>query len=890
MLAAMFAASIPVHAQQGGKGTRRTDTTHRTTRTTTKKPKPPVRRDSLAVDTNRVRNAVPDSSLTPRGPLDSMRVDSLAGDSLAVGVDQSGVDTVIPYSARDIVFDADDMQLELLRNAELRNGAMDLKADYIRVDFRRSELHATAAYDSATKRYTDVPILHDGTQELTANSLTYNFKTRRGTLAAAETKLGDGFYYGAHIKQVAPNTYFVQDGTYTTCTAPHPHYYFSSPRMKVIAGDRVFADQVALYVSDVPIMYIPFGVYFPGKTGRQSGLIIPQFSQTSQRGFTLENIGFFWDINDYVDTRFNADLYSKGGYTFRNATRFRMRGVIEQSDLNLTYGRTRDDVDADYTESYIVDYSHQMPVGRRGRLGGSLHFLSQNAIRNTTTRPNLNDTYNSGTSQNVTSDFSYSTSWNWGSLSAGYNRTQNILNNNLLQSAPLTINFPSISPFASAPEESLLSRLNVSVGGSIAVRSEFEKRDTLPGGGYRINDERYGSTLQPTISISPRLGYVNVTPSISYTGSIFTRRIVKEARGDTIGTYFVHGLRYTNTYSASLSLATSLYGILQPRVLGINAIRHTLSPVLTFSYAPDFGKKSFGYYDEFFNPITNAVERYSVFERDASVAAAPGGFLQQMVTLLVRNEFEMKVAQGDTLPDRKVRLLSLSLSTSYNAAAPNNIRWSPISASANTELGTIGYLSGSATLDIYDRDTLGATVPFTLLERGLGLVRMQSANISFGTNFSDQGFTTGSAAAVADSAAARRARFDFEHVPFNDREFYGEDVRGDANFRVPWQIGITGSYTITRDRFNEMQTSFTLNTTFGFSLTPTMRISSSGSYNFDQGKFLIPTISMTKDLECWEMRFDWTPSGYSKGFYFRIGLKAPQLQDVKLERRRYYYE
>ncbi len=68
------------------------------------------------------------------------------------------------------------------------------------------------------------------------------------------------------------------------------------------------------------------------------------------------------------------------------------------------------------------------------------------------------------------------------------------------------------------------------------------------------------------------------------------------------------------------------------------------------------------------------------------------------------------------------------------------------------------------------------------------------------------------------------------------------------------------------------------------------RISSSGSYNFDQGKFLIPTISMTKDLECWEMRFDWTPSGYSKGFYFRIGLKAPQLQDVKLERRRYYYE
>lgn len=848
-----------------------------------------ARADSIAAATARQQTDSLRRDSLATATTDSLRTDSLGADSIAVTTGRSGVDTVVTGVARSrIVVDLKARQIHLYRKAELDKPPQKLAADYIRLDFNRSEIYATAAFDSVTKKYSDVPLLRDGTQELTANTLTYNFKTRRGTLGAAETKLGDGFYYGERIKQVAANTYFVKDGRYTTCDAPHPHYYFSSPRMKVITGDRVFADQVVLNVADVPVFMIPFGVFFPSKTGRQSGLIIPSFSQTAARGFTLDGLGFFWDINEYADTRLSADLYSKGGFTLRNYNRVRVRGLVEQLDVNLTYGRIRDDPDSNFTTSYIADIHIQAPIGRRGRLGGTLYFSSVNALRNTNPQPLQEFAGNDFTRTSVTSDLSYSTDWSWGGqFSAGYRRDQSVLTRDLTERVPLTFRFPTITPFASSGVGAFE---NLSMGLSIDGTAERERRDTLPDGSFRVDDTRAAIVYRPSISISPRFGYINVSPFIGYTGSIFFRRLSKQADGDTIATTMIPGFYHAYSYNMGLSLSTSLYGIVQPKVFGINAIRHTLSPSVSFTYTPDFGRAEFGYYDDFFNPITNAVERYSIFERDATVGTYPGIGLQQSIGISLRNEFEAKIAQGDTLEDRKVRLLSLTLSTSYNAAA-EEFRWSVISASAHTSLGDVGEVSGNATFDLYDVDSIGRRIPELKIDRGNGLVRVLGGGLTFSTRFSDQGFTSGRGQRSApDSSASRRERFNFDHVEFDEREFHGEEVAGDSEFRMPWEIGLSGSYSLVRSGLNDFDPIFSINTDFSFSLTPTTRVRSSASYSFDQGRFLIPTITLVKDLHCWEMNFTLTPTGYGRGFYFRVGLKAPQLQDVKYERRQYYYE
>jgi hypothetical protein len=780
--------------------------------------------------------------------------------------------------------------MKLYNDASVTKGNQKLTANFIQIDFETSELYATAGFDSTGKRYYGVPVFRDAEQELSANELTYNFRTRKGTLGAAETRLGEGFYYSERIHQVAPNIFFAEDGRYTTCDAPHPHYFFASPRMKVVVGDRVFADQVALNVADVPIFYIPFGVFFPGNTGRQSGLIIPRWSQSAQRGFTIEDLGFFWIVNDYLDTRIGVDIYSKGGYTIRDYSRFRLLGVIEQSDLDLTFGRTRNDPDDELETSYIVRYGHQMPIGRRSRLGGNLHFASQNAIRRTSTNTEGFDRLDDITTQRISSNFDYSTSWDWGgSLSASYSRNQNIITDELDQTIPISFSLPAYTPFADPTGEGgILS--NLTLGYSSVARAQWVRLDTIPGGGFRVRDSRYGITHQPTISLTPKLGYFTFQPSFNYTESWFRRRIVKETAGDTIASRFIPGFYRAYSWSAGASVSTRLYGIIQPQVFGINAIRHTLMPTVSFRYSPDFGDRSYGFYDEFFNPLSNNVERYSIFETDAAVATIPGTGLQQTVFLDLRNDFEAKIAQGDTLPDKKLKLLSLGMNTSYNAAAPSGFRWNTIIASASTELGPLGYLSGNATFDLYDRDSIGRRIPELLIKNGKGLWQVQNAGVSFGTSFSDEGFNTGlSAASVPDSAAARRERFNFEEIPFSQEEFFGERVQGSSEFRLPWQVSLSGSYNISRIDSNNFQTSFNIQTTFSFSLTPTTRISSSGSYNFELGKFLIPQISLLKDLHCWEMQFDWRPSGYGRGFYFRIGLKSPQLRDVKLEQSETFY-
>ncbi|HVZ38879.1 MAG TPA: putative LPS assembly protein LptD [Candidatus Kapabacteria bacterium] len=915
LLLPLLAASLatPLLGQSPSTRTQQADTTSRNkTKPAGRKKKgrntPTTRNDSLRADSLRSLQAHSDSLRTDSLRADSLRTaamhadslgglhtDSLGTDSVGVTAGSSGIDTVVTYSASHrMLFDVKKRQMHLYSDASLVKGPQKLTANYIRVDFNNSELFALARFDSATKTYSEVPVFHDGTQELSANSLTYNFRNKRGTLGAAETKMGDGFYYGARIKQVAENTYFVQDGRYTTCEAPHPHFYFASPRMKVIANDRIFADQAALYVADVPIFYIPFGVYFSSQNGRQSGLIIPSFDQTPQRGLQLVGLGLFFDLGSYFDTRFMADLYSKGGFTLHNTTRFRLRGVIDAADLETSFGRTRFDPDSNFTTNYTLTYTHQMEIGRRGRLGGTINFASENAIRNTysVVQSGLSQAQqqNNYTTATLGSNFSYNTSWSNGmSVSADFRRDQNILNRNETTSLPLQFSVPSWTPFATPTGESIMDKLNFSVGGSARFNIEWIKQDTLPGGGFRTNDRRYGFSYVPTVSLSPKLGYFTIQPGISMSGSIFTRRIVKQAVGDTVIATFLPGIYPTFTYGFGVSASTSLYGIVQPRLFGVNAIRHTFSPIISLNYVPDFGQAKYGYYDEVFNPRTNAIEKYSLFERDGNVGIIPGNGLQQSIGLTLRNDFEAKVAQGDTLPDRKVRLLSLTLSTSYNAAAATSFRWSTVNAGATTDLGPLGNVSGNATFSLYDRDSLGNLIPELLIDKGKGLMRMESAGITFGTSFTDQGFATGVTQTIAgDSAAARRERFNFEHIPFNEPEFFGEDVTGNDQFRIPWQVSFTGNYNLSR-LSNTFTPSLTLNTTFSFALTPTLHITSSAEYNVLAGAFLVPSINISKDLDCWLMTLDLVPAGPGRGFSFHLAPKAPQLRDIIPPIRRIYY-
>lgn len=806
--------------------------------------------------------------------------DSLLVDSVRV-TSPGGFDKVVVYGARDsIIFTLDKKKGYLYGNAFVATGNDRLEAAYIEIDFTTKELYAEVRYDSANNRYVGMPVLEYGGERVSQEWLKYNFETGRGVSAAAETEIEDGFFHADRIKRVDKNVAFAENGKFTYCDAPHPHYYFSASKMKLVTDDKIYADRLQLYIEDVPIVTLPVSVFFAMGGGRHSGILIPEFRQTSQRGVELEGLGYFWAVNDYLDTRFTTDLSTKGGYNVNNRTRFRMRGLIDQSDLEVTLGRTRTDVDLPLETSWIFGYRHSQRLGKYTTIGGNLNFTSQDAIRRTTTDVNNQDNLDDITTQIISSNFDFATQLDLLGLrmpfSVGYQRRQNIVTEEIEPEAyRAQLSLPSLTPFKDGSD--LMSSLSMQL--NMNATQSYTRRDTLPdGAGFRTDETRRGANINPSISWTPKLSHFTISPSFSPSASVFLRRIQKEVNGNgELDTTYIDGVEVPFWWNTSLNVSTNLYGIVQPRLFGVNAIRHRITPQVGFRYSPDFADPSYGYYGEYTDPQTNTPVQYSVFEADQGAANIPTRGTRQQLTWSISNAFEAKIAQNDTLPDKNVTLLNLNLTGGGYNFADSLFPFSRMTLSASTNLGRIGNLSANATLDPYEVDSTNSNIPGGM---PFPWVRVSNASVSFNTSYSSQGFNTQTfVSRLDDSAGSERSRFDFHRPPFDREEYWGERVRGNSAYRIPWQVSLGGTYTLTPLATGEVQTNFNVNTSFSFSLTPTVEIRSSASYDLEAGKFNLPQVTFRKDLHDWDMEIRWNQ--YSNSVYFRIGFTPSTLRDLE---------
>ncbi len=285
--------------------------------------------------------------------------------------------------------------------------------------------------------------------------------------------MSEGFYYGGRIKRVSENILFIQDGCYTTCDKPHPHFWFGSPEMKVIMQDRVFLDPLIVYIEDMPVFYLPVGLFFPSQGGRQSGLMIPTFFFSKNRGVVIENIGAFFALSDYFDTQLLVSLYSKGGYIINNKWRWELRDVF-RGNFDLKFGKTRTDPDENFSNDWSLSINHhQEIIPQQTSFDARLFFMSQNFNRNTST--NINDVI----TQNITSNASLSHIFEGGSsISLSFSRDQNIINNSISQTLPsVSFSLPQWNPFKKmVSKDSWLKDIQVrySVSGSYYWESQFQ--------------------------------------------------------------------------------------------------------------------------------------------------------------------------------------------------------------------------------------------------------------------------------------------------------------------------------------------------------------------------------------------------------------------------------
>lgn len=843
-------------------------------------------------------------------------------DSLYVPQDtlKGDIDTIVRYTAKDsIVFDVPMKRMTLVNNARVQFQSRDLEAYTIVMDFNASTLTAYSEnvdsvliaqhgirrkiiHDTARTKSRGAPILHEGATPYEGEVIVYNFKTHRGTVELGTTEMEGGFYFGEKIKQVAPATLFVENGRYTTCDAPTPHYYFESPKMKVIMQDKVFAEPVYLYVADVPIFALPFGVFPNHSGGRHTGLIPPSYQTVGDRGFGLTHLGWYQVFSDYFDAAVKGDLYTKGGYNIDGNLQWMRRYWLNSpATLHVGYGFTRTNSIDPFIKNWAIDgMLPNLELTYNQHVNVDLHFASNEYNQNTA----LN--YRQALQQSITSRASYSLNLEdlGVNVSVDYSREQHLIRtlkndagSEYEEGSPtLSIAKTQFFPFASSNSSSEPNVLST-FGVGYALRAERHlTRDTLNIGDsmihYKPTLEQYGVLHSPSISISPRFSHFTITPSVSYGEAWFFRehhrKYYLDIRRDTLGRPIDSTTRYTDSvtpgfhrayrWNAGVGIQTALFGVANIGLLGIQAIRHAISPSLSFNYTPSSPDENLY---EFTDPKNNRLQHYTLYEGEINSSQFGIHDKSASMSFGLNNDFEAKVERqvsADSTAVDKVKLLNLSVRTGYDFIST---RLSDVTLSTHSSIGTTLNFHGDASYSFYPLRGSGLIDTVTLIKQRAGF--LQARTISFGLdgNFSSSETTEG------ENYDSLRRMVDIQ-TPDDEREmllggfFPGRWVN--VPFRPKWTIG----YGISYQRYNTLQgpnESYTGHANFTLGITKNWSLTSSAEYDFQHKKIVVPEISVYRDLHCWEMRFGYRPPGSAySGFNLEIRVKAPQLQDVKLTR------
>ncbi len=845
-------------------------------------------------------------------------------DSLYIAVDsvRGELDTIVYYTAKDsTVFDVVKKNVLLTGTATLDYQTRKMTAHRIIMDLPTNSLTATSnGYDSVfdatlghqrriirdTARVASrgAPRLIDGTTPYEGEVLSYNLKTKQGAVQFASSTMQGGFYYGEKIKQVEPGTLFVQNGRYTTCDAPTPHFYFESPRMKLLSGNQVFAEPVYLFIADVPIFALPFAVFPQHESGRHSGLIPPNYTTQTSRGFGLTHLGYYVVFSDYFDAAIRSDLFTKGGYNLEFISQYMQRYLLSAPiNLTLGYGKTRYNSIDPYQENFRMGFLlPNLRIDQVTSLSSNLSFESQNYRRNNAL--SINDVVN----QSITSNASFSTSFEKIGFSLGiqYSRNQRLQDNTYTETSP-SISIGRTAPFyifgnpADGESTGILQTvaLNYSTNLTRSVSKSLRTvaRDSLHGGGIDssfIHNERYGVLHSPSLSISPKVGYISFTPSLNFSQAWFFRQKIRSAHllienfGSITDTTTVDDNTYqsgfflVNRYDIGVSASTTVYGVANIGALGIKAIRHVLLPSISFSYHPDLSSQEQRYYND---PRTGAPIAYGRFEDDLYSGLSLGG-KSGTVGLSLGNDFEAKVEHQinvDSTTEEKVKLLNLSLGTSYDLI---QTLWHQLGLSANTHIGSLFSLSANASYSFYPLNSVGGdSTQHTLIALRQGLLRATSASFHIGGGFSSSETTEG------QNYDSLKRLFRLNSPDEERQMFLGGNYPGAfvaVPFRPKWNINYDVSYTLN---YSGIIVTKSFSPTVSASISPTLNwsFSLSASYDLIQKQIVVPNLRIHRDLHCWELNLDYRPTGLIRGFNFEIRLKAPQLQDIKLTRQESTY-
>ena len=790
-------------------------------------------------------------------------------------------------------------QMTLYDKAELYYQDIELKSGIIVLDYEKNEIYAGRIKDS-TGKYTQLPVFKQGANVIEPDSIRFNFKTKKALVWNSRTEQNEFKIKAEITKRENDSVYFMKKARFTTSKdIENPEFYFQTSKVKFVPGKKSVIGLTHMVIANVPTPLIMPFAFFPMTETSQSGIIMPTFNDTRQRGFALQNGGYYFALSDNYDLAILGDYYTNGSYALRAETsyakRYRYNGNLNIRFENLI---TSERGYPDYSKSniYNIQWSHNKdqksnPNSRFSasvNLGSSTYF--QQSINQVNNNSRLNNTLSSSVSYSKT--FNSVPQVNMSLTATHSQNTQTQMINMTLPS--LQVNVDRIFPFAPKDGEKRGLFKNINFQYTLRGDNRIETRDSLFFKPQMFRDANSG--IQHSIPLSTNFKlfkYFSASASLNYNETWYFKTINRrfDNQQNKVIETFVNGFDAFRTYNFSSSLGTTIYGTFNfGAKKRIQSIRHVMRPTASFSYAPSFEK----YYDTYASDGSGTIiKEYTRFEK--GIYGAPGNGKSNIVSFDLSNTFEAKVRDKDstkTEPKKIMLLNNLNFHTDYNATS-DSLRWSPLRISGGTTLFKDKMnINFATTLDPYAIDNSGRRINTFNYNNGGSLFRMTSSNVTINYSLAStdgddtknkQGERNGGR---ADDLYGTNADFsDRRESQFNDREDNENKVSEFFKSSIPWDLTMAYSLTYSNNNRENKIIGNTLSFSTNIDLTPKWRIGASSGYDFVQKGVTYTQLRFERDLLSWRMDFNWLPFDDNAFWGFFIGIKSSVLSDIKWEKR-----
>ena len=872
-----------------------------------------VNKDSLQ-KFNETKKDLPDTMVIPvkkNSAATTIKDSTQSGttDTIYAKMSKDSLDAPVTYHADDsLVMDVPNNRIILYgKKSSTKYIDNDLEAPVIIFDQKTGLVTASLKKDS-TGKVISFPTLKQGESKMVSDTIGFNMKNGKGITKGTYTQQGEMYIYGEKIKKINATEFYAYRGRFTTCNLDTPHFAFVSKKIKFINKKFAVTGPVHPEFEGVPIpIILPFGIY-PLSQGRHSGLLAPTFTANDQFGLALEGLGYYKVINENWDVTTRATLYSYGGFTTNISPRYYKR-YHYQGNFSIDYNRFKynfkGDPDFSTNKAFNVRWTHSSDSKARpgvsfsGNINaGSSKFNQQ--VPNSPARNFQNQLNSSISYAKVWKDKPYNISVN---ASHFQNTNTKIISITL---PDVTFNLNTLYPFRRKEPvgnlkwyENLGIALNSNAKSSTFFTDSVNRKINI--GKQIFNNLQWGAIHNVPISLSlPQIGPVQISPGISYSERWYQQQLVQKFntvtnKRDTAS--LKKGFYTARDMSFSLGLSTRIFGSFTfGKHAAVKAIRHEIRPSLSISYKPDFSGKS--YYDLKSDSATLYFNRTSIYANSIYGAFGEGKF--GGLSFNIDNNIQMKVRnKADTAAGatKKVTLIDgFSFNGSYNFLA-KSFRFSTFSVSARTNLFDKINITTSASLDPYQVDLkTGRRMDTLVWKNKISLGRLSNASISLSTQFQggDQSKKKPAVQNNPNQLINKNTGMPLDEYE-TEAAYMTNNPAEFTDFSLPWSLSFSYSlqfnkvYDLRRQGFTNSLTQ-NVNWNSSVKLTEKWQLGINGYYNISEKQLGTLSLSIAREMHCWQMSINISPVGRYRFFNISISPKSGLLRDVKVNRTRNFYE